>query len=120
MTGLLLLRTSASKVSSVTALVAPICDHTFRVRSVLLRVRGGMLGQPPLRVDCGRAPAAGRGDVLPVHVVNHVTAGEDAFDRGPGGPALDLQVAVGVGGQLPGEQLGARLVAYRDEHAADR
>src|SRR6201996_4684175 len=81
---------------------------------------GSVLGEPPLRVDRGRAPAAGRGDGLAVHVVDHVAASEDALDRGPGRPALDLDVALVGNRELLGEQLAARVVADGDEHAADR
>src|SRR5580700_11188369 len=113
MTGLLLFRTSASNVASVTALVAPmlITPSVLNLSIWLLRVGVLVLvlRQPPLRVDRGRTAAARRGDGLPVHVVDHVTAGEDALDRGSGGPALNLQVALGVDGELAGEQLAARL-----------
>src|ERR1700760_2575963 len=120
MTGLSFFRTSVSKVASGTALVAPMGVPTFRFLFSPLRVRVTKPGQPALRVDGGRAPAAGRGDGLAVHVVDHVAAGEDALERGPGAPALDLEVAVGVDAELPGEQLAAGGVADGDEHAADR
>src|ERR1700760_4255010 len=122
MTGLLLFRTSASKVASVTALVAPMMITPSVLDLPILRVDELVLvlRQPPLRVDRGRTAAPRRGDGLPVYMVDHVSAGEDALDRGPGGPALDIQVALGADGKLPGEQFAARLVADRDEHAANR
>src|ERR1700761_4295621 len=122
MTGLLLFRTSASKVASVTALVAPMMITPSVLDLPILRVDELVLvpRQPPLRVDRGRTAAARRGDGLPVYVGDHVSAGEDALDSGPGGPALDLEVTLGVNGELAVEQFAARLVADCDEHAADR
>src|SRR6516225_5738319 len=118
MTGLLLCRTSASKVSSVTTLVAPIL-----ITPSVLYVSSGLrlvFGQPALGVDRRRTAGARRRDGLPVGPVHDVTAGEDAVDRGARGRLLDEQVAVGVGGELAGEQLAARRMADRDERAADR
>src|SRR5207253_7930654 len=68
----------------------------------------------------GRTARARRGDRLPVRVVNDVAAGEDALDGGAGGRLVDQQVAVGVGGELPGEQVGARVVADGHEDAGHR
>src|SRR6516162_675994 len=124
MTGLLFCRTSVSKVSSVTTLVAPILI-TPSVLYLLLwpaELAGSrlVLRQPPLRVDGGRTAGARRGDGLPVDPVHHVTAGEDPFDRGARGRLVDEQVAVGVDGELSGEQLTARRVADSDEYAAHR
>src|SRR6266567_1387135 len=101
MTGLLLLSTSASKVASVTALVAPICDHTFRVWSSI-RVDGlGFLGrEPALGVDRRRAAAARRGDRLTVGVVDDIAGGEDTLDGSLRGAPVDQEVALGIGRQL--------------------
>src|SRR4051794_5870736 len=93
-TGLSLPRTSLAKLSSVTFTVLPAMGRTpclarkvpigeparwsvyargrARERSAL--VEG--LGQPALGVDRRRGAGPGRGDGLPVDVVDHVTAGE--------------------------------------------
>src|SRR5438552_12067599 len=116
MTGLSLLRTSASKVSSVTTLVAPTSITSLSLRWVVVR-SSFLAGQPALRVERRRAAGARRGDGLPVRPVHDVTAGEDALNGGPRRRLVDLQVAVGVGGELAGEQLGTRVVADGDEQA---
>src|SRR3712207_5169353 len=77
-------------------------------------------GQPALGVDGRRGAGAGRGDGLPVDVVDDVTAGEDAFDVGPGGRVLDLHVALVVQLELADEQLAARVVADSHEDTRDR
>src|SRR3954451_22375048 len=87
-----------------------------RERSALVE----RLGQPALGVDGGGGAGPGRGDGLPVDVVDHVTAGEHAVDVGARGRVLNLYVAGVVELQLPGEQLAARVVADRDEDAGDR
>src|ERR1039458_7808339 len=116
MTGLEFFTTSASKVSSVTILVAPTAVGSFRfVR--FLQASGFVIGEPPLGVDgCGAAGARG-GDRLAVDVVYHVTAGEDPVHARPGGGLLDEQVALLVHRQLAGEQIAARVVPDRHEHA---
>src|SRR5215468_9966955 len=124
MTGLLFCRTSVSKVSSVTTLVAPILI-TPSVLYLLpwpAELSGSrvLLRQPPFGVDRGRTAGARRGDGLPVGPVHNVTAGEDSLDRGARARLVDEQVAVGVGGELAGVQLAARRVADGDEYAADR
>src|SRR5512133_3622002 len=114
MTGLSFFRTSVSKVSSVTTLVAPTCDHTpltcdsiVAARRALClggvrvaqRSRSGFLaGQPALSVERGRAAGAGGGDGLPVGAVDDVAGREDALDGGARRRLVDQQVAVGVGG----------------------
>src|SRR5687767_2479492 len=75
------------------------------------------LGEPAFGVDTGGRTGAGRGDRLTVDVVHHVAAGEDAVDVGAGRGVFDLDVAVVVELELPGEQLAARVVADRDEQA---
>src|SRR3712207_3109244 len=77
-------------------------------------------GQPALGVDGRRGAGAGRGDGLPVDVVDDVTAGEDALDVGPGGRVLDLHVALVVQLELADEQLAARVVADGHEDTRDR
>src|SRR5439155_24081095 len=106
MTGLSFFRTSTSKVSSVTTLVAPTCDHipltcdsiiaaqralclprssrcedSPRLRSVrpAQRSRSGFLaGQPALSVERGRAAGAGGGDGLPGGAGDDVAGREGA------------------------------------------
>src|ERR1700712_1102848 len=78
------------------------------------------LGEPALGVDrCGRT-GAGRGDRLPVDVVDHVSAGEDAVDGGAGRRVIDLDVAGVVELQLPREELATGIVADRHEQSGDR
>src|SRR3954469_9426556 len=100
-TGLSLCSTSLANVASVTVLVlAPTGAPRRRVRSCSSRtgsyddlchrptgrragqVRGVLLerGQPALGVERRSAAAAGRGDRLPVGVVDEVAGGEDAGD----------------------------------------
>jgi hypothetical protein len=52
-------------------------------------------------------------------VVDHVSTGEHAGDLRLRGRGVDEQVPVGVGLQLAGEELAARVVADRDEQAGD-
>src|ERR1035437_7028846 len=52
-------------------------------------------------------------------MVDYVPGCEDALDGGTGGRLLHEQVSLGVGGQDPGEELAARIVADRHEYAAD-
>src|ERR1700754_4864753 len=136
-TVLSLLRTSASKESSV----------TFTVLAILISVLGkktrefdsaadygdlfgrlpvstarqfagdGAVGQPALCIDRGRTAGAGGGDRLPVGAVDEVTGGEDAREPGAGGGSLDLDVAGLIGVDLTPHELAAGVVADRDEHA---
>src|SRR6202167_4287241 len=119
MTGLSLFRTSSSKVWSVTTLVAPTPSHPLtRFLSYVISVFPA--GQPALGVQRRGAAGAGRGDRLPVGVVDHVAAGEDALDGGPRGRLVDQQITLGVGGELPGEQVRSRVVPDGHEHAGHR
>src|SRR5260370_14410545 len=77
---------------------------------------GFVVRQPSLRVQRRRAAGAGGGDRLPVGPVHHVARREHALDAGPGAPLLDDQVPLRVGGELPGAQLAARVMADRDEY----
>src|SRR3954470_22041022 len=138
-TGLSLPRTSLAKLSSVTFTVLPAMGRTPCLArkvpvgeparwSVYARGPGPgersalveRLGQPALGVDRRRGAGPGRGDGLPVDVVDHVTAGEHAVDVGARGRVLDLDVAGVVELELPREQLAARVVPDRDEDAGDR
>src|SRR3954463_3988297 len=78
------------------------------------------VGEPALGVDRRRGTGARGGDGLPVDVVDDVTAGEDPVDVGAGARVLDLDIALVVELELPGEQLAAGVVPDRDEQAADR
>src|SRR5690606_3393408 len=82
-------------------------------------VGGVVVRQGRLGVDGGGAAGAGGGGGLRVDVVDHVAAGEYAGDLRLRGRGVDDQVPVGVGLQLAGEQLAARVVADRDEQAGD-
>src|SRR5215204_3014651 len=72
-----------------------------------------------LRVESGGAAGAGRGDRLPVGVVDDVTAGEDAGQVGLGGRGVDQDVALVVAADLLGEELAARVVPDRHEQPGD-
>src|SRR3990172_7789946 len=72
------------------------------------------LGGEGCGVDRRHAPSARRGDRLPVHLVHHVAAGEDTFDRGARSP-IDLDVALLVHVELAAEQIASRLVSDGDE-----
>ena len=74
-------------------------------------------GEVALGVEGRRAAGAGRGDRLPVVVVDQVAAGEDAREVGAGRGLLDEDVAVLVEVDLAGQQLGAGVVTDRDEEA---
>src|SRR5260370_31532521 len=97
MTGLSRLRTSTSKVSSVTTLVAPTAITSLTLRWLIpatLVTSLFLAGQPALRVQRRRAACPGRGDSLPVRAVDDIAAGEDAIDSGPCRRLIDQQVAV--------------------------
>ena len=83
-------------------------------------VSGFVISQPPFRVQGRRTAGAGRGDRLPVGVIHHVARGEHPVDGRAGRGLLDEQVSLRVGGKLLREQLTARVVADRHEHARDR
>src|SRR3954467_5848802 len=132
-TGLSLPSTSLAKLVSVTVTVLPAIGRSPSVDWVVLpggRTHSGMdlcpasalvegLGQPALRVDRrGRTGAGGR-DGLPVDVVDDVATGEHPVDVGAGARVLDLDVAVVVELELPGEQLAARVVPDGHEQSAD-
>src|ERR1700691_6656626 len=110
MTGFSLFRTSASKVSSVTTLVAPTTITSLNLR-VNIWCCGSVFflaGQPALGVQGGRAAGPGSGHSLPVGVVHHVAAGEHALDGGTRRRLVDQEVSVRIGSQLLGEQFGSR------------
>src|SRR5690606_36527142 len=130
-TGLSLLRTSCSKESSVTFFRVPATAGSLTIGAWggwgsdggllglgLVLVREG--GEEALGVESGGTTGAGRGDGLAVGVVDHVTGAEDARDVGAGGGRVDLEVALLVQLQLTLEELGARVVADRDEQTGDR
>src|SRR5580692_8411216 len=107
MTGLSLFRTSSSKFCSVTTLVAPTPITPLSSFRVFCRLRSSsvfLAGQPPLGVQRRGAASAGRGDRLPVGVVDDVAAGEDALDGRPGGRLVDQEIPLRVGSELAGEQ----------------
>src|SRR5215831_9940135 len=81
---------------------------------------GFVVGQPSLRVQGRRAAGSRRGDRLPVGVVHHIAGREHPVDPGARGWLFDEQVPLRVGGELPGEQLTARVVADGHEDAGDR
>src|SRR5580704_969942 len=110
MTGLSLFRTSSSKFCSVTTLVAPTPITPLSLFRVFCRLRSSVFlaGQPALGVQRRGAASAGRGDRLPVGVVDDIAAGEDALDGGPGGRLVDQEIPLRVGRELSGEQFGAR------------
>src|SRR5260370_3325702 len=114
MTGLSLLRTSTSKVSSVTTLVAPTAITSLSLRCLIPATQVSsvfLAGQPALRVQRRRAARPRRGDRLPVGAVHDVAAGEDAFDPGPCRRLIDQQLAVSVGGKLAREPVRPPVVA---------
>src|SRR6185369_13393508 len=114
------MRTSSVNVASVTAFVVPIL-LSFRSSSRRLGpARSGLGGQTcdvALRVERGGTTGAGRGDGLPVGVIDQVTRGEDARDVGPGAWCGDLHVPGLVQLNLVHEELAAGIVANGDEHA---
>src|SRR3954449_4453546 len=75
------------------------------------------LGEPALGVDRGGGTGAGRGDRLPVDVVDDVATGEDAVDVRAGARVVDDDVSLVVQLELADEQLGARVVPDRHEQA---
>src|ERR1700729_4098360 len=116
MTGLSLFRTSASKVASVTGLVAPTVLDFLPWVTRAMAARGGadlglVISEPPLRVERGGTASPGSGDRLPVNVVDHVAGGEDAVNRGARAGVLDQEVTLRVDRQLPGEELAAGVMA---------
>src|SRR5262249_29025110 len=72
-----------------------------------------------LRIECGHAAEAGRGDRLTIDLVGDVAGGKHAGHAGHGRAAvetrLDLDVAV-AHRQLPVEQRRVRRMADRYEH----
>src|SRR5271163_2917007 len=105
MTGFSLFRTSVSKVSSVTTLVAPTTITSLNLR-VNIRCYGSgffLAGQPALGVQGGRAAGPGGGHGLPVGVVHHVAAGEHTLDGRARRWLVDQEISVRIGGQLLGE-----------------
>jgi hypothetical protein len=54
------------------------------------------LGEPALRVVCGRAAGCGGGDRLPVAAVDQVAGGENPVYSGMGALVAGLDVAAGV------------------------
>src|SRR4051812_14420928 len=132
-TGLSLPSTSLAKLVSVTVTVLPaigrspfrglpevLGGRTHRAVDVCPSALVEGVGEPALGVDRRRGAGARGGDGLPVDVVDHVAAGEDAVDVGAGAGVLDLDVTLVVELQLAGEQLAARVVADGHEHPADR
>src|SRR3954469_8321240 len=131
-TGLSLPSTSSAKVASVTVTVLPamgVSSSRWESCSLVPTAAGARLcpapsalveglGQPALGVDRGGRAGAGGGDRLPVDVVDHVAAGEDAVDVRAGARVFDLQFALAVENEVAGEQLAARVVTDRDEQAA--
>src|SRR6478609_1700151 len=126
-TGLSLLITSASNVSSVVLETAPI-GGSFQQRGgggVVVDGAGGVrhhrwsVGEEPLGVERRGTAGAGRRDRLAVGVVDQVAAGEDARDVGAGGAALDEHVALGVELDDALDELVARVVPDGDEQARD-
>ena len=77
------------------------------------------VAQVPLGVERGLAAGAGGGDGLAVGVVDEVAGGEDAGQVGPRRLALGDDVALVVDVDLAADDLRLRLVADRDERAAD-
>jgi hypothetical protein len=77
------------------------------------------VGEVALGVQGRRTPAAGGGDGLPVGVVDHVAAGEDAVDVGPGALALGQDVALTVQVDLALDQVRPRVVPDRDEQPGE-
>src|SRR3712207_2024642 len=128
-TGLSLPSTSSEKVASVTVTVLPamgmcpleVCGCTRLNRPGGRSLPGSALdeglGEPALGVDRGGRTGAGRGDRLPVDVVDDVAAGEDTVDVGAGRRVLDLHVALVVQLELAREELAARVVADGHEQA---
>src|SRR5262249_52322298 len=91
---------------------------------VFLRGEGSMmplLRQPALDVDGGHAASAGGSDGLAVVVVGHVAGREYALNARvrPLRPLPD-GVALRIGLDLAGEEVGIGRVADGDEHAAGR
>src|SRR5512142_2434772 len=120
MTGLAFCTTSASKVASVTILVAPTVVASFRCFGLGGTGRqdsGLVVREPPLGVQGGGTAGACGGDRLAVGVVDHIAAGEYAVEVGAGARLIDQEVTLLVHVELAREQLGARVVADGDEHA---
>src|ERR1700733_1580378 len=125
MTGLSLFRTSASKVASVTGLVAPTVQDFLPWMTRARAARGGadlglVISKPPLRIERGGTASPGSRDRLPVDVVDHVAGREDAVDRGAGAGVIDQEVTLRVDRQLPGEELTPGVVANGHEQPGDR
>src|SRR5882724_2251067 len=126
-TGFSLDSTSSAKVLSVTvtvlpAMVSPVSGVTGSVDADgEVGVGNGLaFGEPPFRVDGGGTAGAGRGDRLTVGAVDQVARREHAVQVGVAGPADGPHVAFGVRVDLADDQLAARVVADRHEHAAHR
>jgi len=82
--------------------------------------RGGLVlegGEVALGVQGGGASRAGRGDGLPVVVVDQVAGGEDALEVRARGRGLDDDVTVFVGLDLTAYQLRTRVVPDGDEQS---
>src|SRR6478736_4747513 len=137
-TVLSLLRTSLSKLASVTSTVFLAMVVSF-VREVGGQSAGdggdlvgrlavaaarelaghGALGEPAFGVDGRRTAGTGRRDGLPVRVVDEVAAGEHAGDLRVRGGGVDVHVARVVEIDLVADQRAARVVADGDEHPRD-
>jgi hypothetical protein len=76
-------------------------------------------GDVALGVEGGGTAGAGRGDGLPVVVVDEVAAREDAGQVGVRGGVPHEHVPVVVEVDLTGQQLRARVVADGDEQPGD-
>src|SRR6266540_7416132 len=132
-------RTSATNVSSVTALaaliaVAPSMRAASPAAWSILPVAGRptpaghaapadpragsvlQRGDVALGVQRGRGAGTGGGDRLLVRVVDQVTGGEHARLAGPRAGRVDQHVAVVVEVDLTAEHRAARVVADRHEH----
>src|ERR1043165_7940114 len=84
-------------------------------------LRDALVRQPALAVERGHAAGTGRGDGLPVNVVDGVAAGEDALDVRHGGMVMRQDdIALLVELDLSFVDGGVRRVADGDEEALRR
>src|SRR5438270_6840321 len=133
-TGFSLPRTSASKVESVTVLVAPAMVSPSRGSATAKTYGAGpsfparatgdgwrlvdvVVSEPTLGVERGGAACAGGSDRLPVRVVDEVATGEHTVEVRARRRCLDHDITLTVEVDLASDELASRVVTDRDEQA---
>src|SRR5690242_3138773 len=132
-TGLSLPSTSSANDWSVTvtvdlsAMSSPVCGISFKCAVPAADELSGDLGvgidgvlsKPSLCVDRGGTPGSGSGNRLPVGPVDQVAGGEHPRHAGFRSRCLHQYVPVWVGVDLAADEVAARVVPDRHEHAGD-